>query len=57
MAVETCSAKRQCMGCHEPQVHLTMAVVAGCRDECGDIALMAIVALERFPSSRLLVTV
>lgn len=57
MTVETGRAKGERVRGHERQIHLTVASITGLRDEGPDIAVMAIVAGERFARSRTLVTV
>ena len=57
MTIQAYGTEGQSMRSHESQVHLTMTGISGLRRERGYIDLMAIVTLERFRRSRLLVTV
>ena len=55
VAIETGRAKGDRMRGHESQIHLTVASIASIESEGRDLALVAIVAGERFTRSRKLV--
>ena len=52
MAIETNRTKGQCVRGHEPQIHLTVAGIAGVQREGCDIAMMTVSAGERIARSR-----